>query len=89
MRYFGAPCDPETISRGSHGVPQMPLRGSSAITWQEANPAFVDLNVDTEMSTEIGNETEIMDSRAITTLLAETESGEPLFGRIPIYSNYL
>jgi len=57
MRYVGAPCCPVTISRGSHGVPQMPLRGLSAITLQEANPAFVDLDVDTEMSTEIGNET--------------------------------
>ena len=62
-----------TSSRGSHGVPQMPRDGFSAITWREANPAFVDLDVDTRMSTEIGNYPEIMGFRAITIALAETE----------------
>lgn len=73
MRYSGAPCFPVTFSRGSHGVPQITRTGFSAITWREANPAFVDLDVDTERSTEIGNFAEIMGFRAITIALAETE----------------
>ena len=77
MLYDGAPCGPETISRGSHGVPQMPLKGFSAITWREANPAFVDLGVDTEMSTEIGNNLNIKVLWAFTRRLAETPGFEP------------
>ena len=77
MRYEGAPCIPETLSRGTHGVPQIRRNGFSAITWREANPTFVDLDVDTGVSTEIGNATEIEDFRAFTRRLEETEGFEP------------
>jgi hypothetical protein len=72
-RYFGAPCFPVTISRGSHGLPQIPTDGRSAITQRAARPAVVDLNVDTSVTTEIGINPEMTYFRAFRALLAETE----------------
>ena len=54
----------------------MPLKAFErlpAITWREANPAFVDLVVDTGMSTEIGHDAEIVGFPAFARRLAETE----------------
>lgn len=83
MRYEGAPRFPVTFSRGSHGVPQIAPKGTPAITWREANPAFADLDVDTDRSSEIGNNPEIKNFRAIISHLAETEGFEPSI-RFPV-----
>ena len=58
-------------------MPQIAETGFTAITRREANPVFVDLGVNTGMSTEIGNKTQIKVIRAITIALAETEGFEP------------
>jgi hypothetical protein len=51
--------------------------GVPVITWREANLAFVDLNVDIEMTIEIGNNAWIKYFQAFARWLAESEGFEP------------